>query len=109
MTTEAAERLVILALGATQSGQNSPSETAEAASVKVVKDTPHAEPTDRMSAVLDRPNMLRVCARVCRNKGAAGVDGMKVIDLGDYLKAHWPRHRQELLEGTYQPQPVRQV
>ena len=46
---------------------------------------------------------------MCRNKGAAGVDGREVTDLGDYLKAHWPRHRQELLEGTYQPQPVRQV
>jgi len=46
---------------------------------------------------------------VCRNKGAAGVDGREVTYFGDYLKAHWPRHRQELLEGTYQPQPVRQV
>ena len=46
---------------------------------------------------------------MCRNKGAAGVDGREVTYFGDYLKAHWPRHRQELLEGTYQPQPVRQV
>ena len=40
-----------------------------------------------------------------RNKGAAGVDGMEVADLGDYLKVHWVEHRKELLEGSYQPQP----
>jgi len=62
-----------------------------------------------MSAVLDRPNMLRAYARVRRNKGAAGVDGMDVAELGDYLKAHWAEHRKELLEGRYQPQPVRKV
>jgi len=62
-----------------------------------------------LSAVLDRPNMLRAYARVRRNKGAAGVDGMAVTELGDYLKAHWAGHRKELLEGRYQPQPVRKV
>jgi RNA-directed DNA polymerase len=62
-----------------------------------------------MSAVVDRPNMLRAYARVCRNKGAAGVDGMEIADLGDYLKLHWAEHRKELLEGTCQPQPVRKV
>ena len=62
-----------------------------------------------MSAVVDRPNMLKALARVRRNKGAAGVDGMEVADLGDYLKTHWAEHRKELLEGTYQPQPVRKV
>ena len=34
---------------------------------------------------------------------------MKVGDLKDYLKAYWPTHKQELLEGTYQPKPVRKV
>jgi len=53
--------------------------------------------------------MLRAYARVRRNKGAAGVDGMEVADLGDYLKAHWAEHRKELLEGTYQPRAVRKV
>jgi RNA-directed DNA polymerase len=32
-----------------------------------------------------------------------------VGELPDYLRTHWPRIRQELLEGTYQPQPVRRV
>ena len=34
---------------------------------------------------------------------------MEVADLGDYLKVHWPGHRKELLEGSYQPRPVRKV
>lgn len=58
---------------------------------------------------LERSNMQRAYDRVMRNKGAPGVDGLTVADLKGYLKVHWPRHRQELLEGTYQPQPVRAV
>ena len=67
------------------------------------------EPAELMPAVLDRPNMLRAYARVRRNKGAAGVDGMVIGELSDHLKTHWPGHRQELLDGTYKPQPVRKV
>ncbi len=109
MTTVAAETPVTPALGAEQSGRNPPSEIAEAASVTVERESAHEEPTALMSAVLDRPNMLRAFTRVRRNKGAAGVDGMEVSDLGDYLKDHWAEHRKELLEGRYQPQPVRRV
>lgn len=109
MTMEAAATPVQPALKAEQGGQYSPDAAGEAASVTAVKDNAHEEPTELLSAVLDRPNMLRAYARVLRNKGAPGVDGMAVAELGDYLKAHWSRHRQELLEGTYRPQPVRKV
>ena len=109
MTMEAAATPVTPTPGAKQSGQNPPSAATEAASVTVERGNAHEEPTALMSAVVDRPNMLRAYARVCRNKGAAGVDGMEVAELGDYLKVHWSEHRKALLEGTYQPQPVRQV
>ncbi len=109
MTTEAAESPVTLALVAAQNGRNPSSAAAEVASVTVEREYAHEEPTALMSAVVDRPNMLRAYARVCRNKGAPGVDGMEVTELGDYLKVHWAEHRKELLEGAYQPQPVRQV
>jgi RNA-directed DNA polymerase len=109
MTTEAAETPVQPALTAKQGGENPLGAAVEAASVTVVKDNAHEEPMDVMSAVLDRPNMQRAYARVLRNKGAPGVDGMKVGDLKDYLKAHWSTHKQELLDGTYQPHPVRKV
>ena len=62
-----------------------------------------------MEQVVQRENLLAACARVCANKGASGIDGMTVNDLGDFCRAHWPRIRGELLSGTYVPQPVRKV
>ena len=62
-----------------------------------------------MEWVVDRPNMQRAYKRVVRNKGAAGIDGLEVSGLGDLLRHHWPTIKAKLLEGTYQPQPVRQV
>jgi RNA-directed DNA polymerase len=47
--------------------------------------------------------------RVKANKGSPGIDGMTVGDLSGYLKQHWPSIREQLLRGTYQPQPVRRV
>lgn len=60
-----------------------------------------------MDVILDRENLIRAWERVCRNKGAPGVDGMKVEQLLDYLRNHWPIIKQELLNSTYKPQPVR--
>src|SRR4030095_7082507 len=51
----------------------------------------------------------KALARVKANKGAAGIDGLTVEDLGPYLKEHWLTIRAQLLDGTYQPQPVRRV
>lgn len=62
-----------------------------------------------MSAVLERGNMMRALERVLRNKGAPGVDGMTVGELKAYLKVHWPEIKEQLLEGRYQPLPVRKV
>ena len=44
-----------------------------------------------------------------RNKGAGGVDGLEVSELGEHLKRHWPVIKAKLLEGSYQPQAVRRV
>ncbi|GAW29176.1 unnamed protein product [Carboxydocella sp. ULO1] len=43
------------------------------------------------------------------NKGAPGIDQVTVKDLRDYVREHWDRIREELLTGTYKPQPVRRV
>ena len=67
-----------------------------------------AEPA-LLEAVLDRSNMRRAYDRVVRNKGPAGVDGLGVSELGDLLRQHWPTIKAKLLDGTYRPQPVRQV
>jgi hypothetical protein len=58
-----------------------------------------------MEAVVERENLKKALAQVKRNKGAAGVDGMTVGELPAYLKEHWPTIRDQLLDGTYKPQP----
>jgi len=62
-----------------------------------------------IEAVTQPGNLKKALARVRRNKGAPGIDGMTVDDLGDHLKGHWPEIRSRLLDGTYEPQPVRRV
>src|SRR5260370_660163 len=62
-----------------------------------------------MEAVCERENLKKALRRVKANKGSPGVDGMTVEQLPDYLKAHWPQHRDELLRGLYAPSPVRRV
>jgi len=62
-----------------------------------------------MEAIVERDNLRKALAQVKRNKGAAGVDGMRLSALTPYLKEHWPALRAQLLDGTYQPQPVRRV
>ena len=60
-----------------------------------------------MERILERRNMLRALNRVCTNKGAPGVDGMTVNQLGGYLKWHWPKIRRDLLNSKYNPFPIR--
>ena len=62
-----------------------------------------------IGAVVERENLKKALAQVKRNKGAPGIDGMTVEDLGPYLKDNWLTIRAQLLEGTYRPQPVRRV
>lgn len=62
-----------------------------------------------MEAVCERSNCEQAVARVKRNKGSAGLDGMTVEQLPDYLKKHWSTIREQLLSGTYKPQPVKRV
>jgi RNA-directed DNA polymerase len=62
-----------------------------------------------LEEVLRRENLRRAYQRVRSNRGAPGVDGLTVQELSAYLHREWPRIREELLSGTYQPQPVRKV
>jgi RNA-directed DNA polymerase len=62
-----------------------------------------------MEEVCERDNCKQALKRVKANKGSAGVDGMTVEQLPEYLKQHWPAIREQLLSGTYEPQPVRRV
>ena len=60
-----------------------------------------------MKQVIARANALAALKRVKQNKGSPGVDGMTVGELSSYLVTHWEGIREQLLAGTYQPQPVR--
>lgn len=62
-----------------------------------------------MALVVSRENMMAALARVVGNKGATGVDQMTVTQLKPFLKAQWPRIKEELLADRYQPQAVRGV
>jgi retron-type reverse transcriptase len=62
-----------------------------------------------MEAICAPENIVAAAQAVARNKGAAGVDGMTVHDLPVALAARWPEIERDLLEGRYQPQPVRRV
>jgi RNA-directed DNA polymerase len=66
--------------------------------------------TDRlMEEVCERENLKEALRQVKANKGSSGVDGMTVVALSDYLRQHWPAIREQLLNGTYEPKPVRRV
>jgi RNA-directed DNA polymerase len=62
-----------------------------------------------MEKVVEADNLKKAIDRVKRNKGAPGVDNMQVEELRPYLVTHWKRIKQELLDGTYQPSPVRRL
>src|ERR1700746_1205524 len=60
-----------------------------------------------MEEVCERENLKEALRQVKGNKGSAGVDGITVNQLSDYLKQHWPAIREQLLSGTYEPKPGR--
>jgi RNA-directed DNA polymerase len=62
-----------------------------------------------MEEVCERENLKEALRRVKANKGSAGIDGVTVGGIADYLKQHWPAIREQLLNGTYKPKPVRRV
>jgi len=78
--------------------------------VPVMRGSESPASTNRlMEEVCERENLKEALRRVKANKGSAGVDGMTVGGITDYLKQHWPAIREQLLNGTYEPQPVRRV
>jgi RNA-directed DNA polymerase len=60
-----------------------------------------------MEKVVERQNLQAALKRVRKNKGSPGIDGMTVDELPDHLRSHWMALREQLLAGTYQPQPVK--
>lgn len=62
-----------------------------------------------MERILERDNVQQAWIRVKSNRGAPGSDGMSLEDFPDYAREHWSEIRQSLMDGSYQPRPVRRV
>jgi RNA-directed DNA polymerase len=62
-----------------------------------------------LMAALTRENLQQAWKRVKANKGAAGVDGRDIPETARYLQSAWPEIREQLIQGTYRPNPVRRV
>jgi RNA-directed DNA polymerase len=62
-----------------------------------------------MEEVCERGNLEIAWKRVRENKGSPGVDGLTIEQTWGYLREYWPTIRDQLLNGTYTPQPVRRV
>ena len=74
-----------------------------------VAESPHEATYLLMEEVVERENMKRALKRVEQNRGVAGADGMEVGELRSYLRKNWVEIKEELLEGTYKPKPVKRV
>ena len=85
-----------------------PREGTESFTAKCETESPARE-EQLMEEVCGRENCQQALRRVKANKGSPGIDGMRVEELPGYLKQHWPGIREQLLSGTYRPQPVRRV
>ncbi|TAH44592.1 MAG: group II intron reverse transcriptase/maturase [Betaproteobacteria bacterium] len=64
---------------------------------------------DLLAQALAKANMEAAWKRVKSNRGSAGVDGLSIAETADFLRTHWPRIRESLLDGSYRPLPVRRV
>jgi len=100
-----------LAFGAEATGEapRAAPEGTEACTARAGPNGPAVRVGPSMDRVVERDNLRKALAQVRRNKGAPGLDGMSVEDLAAYLKDHWPEIRDQLLQGTYKPQPVRRI
>ncbi|WP_407119254.1 group II intron reverse transcriptase/maturase [Bradyrhizobium sp. LMG 9283] len=92
------------------SGRKPPEQEAGASNIAARSQPSPPEVEVRLiEKIVSRANMMAAYHRVVANKGAAGIDRMTVEQLQPYLKEHWLRIKEELLEGRYRPQPVRGV
>lgn len=62
-----------------------------------------------MEKICERSNLNQAYKRVKANKGAPGIDGMKVEEMREFIAKHKEKLVESLLNGSYQPKPVREV
>lgn len=91
-------------------GRNLHGSVAGASSLTARRKDSRRKSQKLMEAVVERENMLKALRRVEANKGSAGVDGVSVDALRASLREHWPRIKEELLDGRYHsPSPFERL
>ena len=83
--------------------------TSKVAEAKGAERKQRMDTSSLMEQILSSENLNAAYLQVVRNKGAAGVDGMTVEELGAYLSKNGENIREQLRTRKYKPQPVRRV
>ena len=104
-TWRRAERLIE---GGIISHLNNPT-TPSGAYIEQREDMQPAFTDNLFHQVFAASNLKRAWKQVRANKGAAGVDRMKIDNFLDWAKQHWKQCEAQLFEGSYRPQPVKRV
>src|SRR5574344_1759961 len=65
--------------------------------------------TELCRRMLSFQNLEKAINAVKRNKGSAGVDGVKVNEIESYMRQNWKHIEEQILARTYKPQPVKRV
>ena len=103
------QQALAFATEGTGEARKSRREGTESPTAKRETESPARRTEKLMEQVCERENCWQALQRVQANKGSPGIDGMRVEQLPGYLKQHWLTLREQLLEGNYQPQPVKRV
>jgi RNA-directed DNA polymerase len=62
-----------------------------------------------MEKIFEKENLVKALKKVKANGGSAGVDGMRVEELSEYLRVNWAGIKEQILNMKYKPKPVRRV
>ncbi len=81
----------------------------DAAAASLEKPALSLFPESLMEKIVSRPNIDIAWKNVKANRGAPGPDGITLTEFPSWFRPRWETIRQQLLDGTYQPQPVRRV
>ena len=81
----------------------------DAATASLEKPALSLFPESLMEKIVSRPNIDIAWKNVKANRGAPGPDGVTLAEFPSWFRSRWDEIRQQLIDGTYQPQPVRRV
>ena len=59
--------------------------------------------------ILTKNNLVKAYNQVVSNKGSAGIDGVTVDGLREYLNLNWTKIKEDIITKKYKPAPVKRV